>query len=180
MTSTSSCTPRLRQILLIAKREATRCSSRLIEPEHHLLAILAHHGTATLILQQAGLTHEIADAFLHETAVTPSPPPVEMLSERSVELLKRASEIARIAGERLVWTQHLLLALFLEPCGKVADLFKYRNISHKSITTNLEYWRDEERTKLQRLLEAFGLVAARIPGPESKENPSAFSTLSPT
>jgi ATP-dependent Clp protease ATP-binding subunit ClpA len=127
-------TDRARSVIGRARAEAAQRHSRHIEPEHLLLALLQEDGgMAATIMSHLGtditaLTHAAAGA-IEETLATDEPFSLDLGYSETAELaLRHAFHEARLARDRRVGTDHLLLGLLVEstaPASRVlvdADL----------------------------------------------------------
>jgi ATP-dependent Clp protease ATP-binding subunit ClpA len=127
-------TDRARSVIGRARAEAAQRHSRHIEPEHILLALLQEDGgMAVTIMSHLGidvtaLAHAAAGA-IEETLATDEPFSLDLGYSDTAELaLRHSFHEARLARDRRVGTDHLLLGLLLEstaPASRVlveADL----------------------------------------------------------
>ncbi len=113
-------TDRARSVIERAREEAANRHSRLIEPEHILIALLQEDGgmASTLMdllgTDQSALRRAAAGA-IEETLASDEPFDLEMPYSDSAEaVLRHAFHAARSGRDRRVGTDHVLLGLLLE------------------------------------------------------------------
>lgn len=140
-------TPRARQVIIIARKEADRFNHNYIGTEHILLALIKlGQGVAVNVLRKLGLDFETIRLEV-EKAVGSGPETKVIgdlpLTSRAKKVIELAVEEARNLNHSYVGTEHLLLGLLSEGEGVAARILK-----------NLEVDIDEARREILKELEA--------------------------
>jgi len=108
-------TPRARQVLVLAKREAERLNHEYIGTEHLLLGIIAMgEGVAVDVLHSLGLDLNLLRLEVEKAVGSGGPTKTDgplPLSEGLQNVLVAAAEEARAMNYNFIGTEHLLLAL---------------------------------------------------------------------
>jgi ATP-dependent Clp protease ATP-binding subunit ClpA len=122
--SLNNLTPRAQQVLVLARKEATRFNHSFVGTEHILLGIVAlGQGTAVKVLHHFGITLEPLRAEI-EKQVGTGPDPVVLgnipYTPRVKAVLAIASKEASDLHHTYIGTEHLLLGLLCEGDGVAA------------------------------------------------------------
>lgn len=109
-------------------RQAARLTAALGErevPSVCLLGALAKEaGTASRILQEAGIDQAKCEAYLHIAARLISPLYISRCSPQTKRLLDLAAAFAKHQGDEMVHTRHLLLAILKEPRARAYRMLR--------------------------------------------------------
>jgi len=140
-------TPRARQVVIIARKEADRFNHNYIGTEHILLALIKlGQGVAVNVLRKMGLDFETIRIEV-EKAVGSGPETKVIgdlpLTSRAKKVIELAVEEARNLNHSYVGTEHILLGLLREGEGVAARILK-----------NLDIDIEEARREILRELEA--------------------------
>lgn len=136
----SNFTPRVQQVLQLARKEAEHFNHQYVGTEHLLLGLLAlGEGEAVNVLQQMGVDLETLRLEV-EKAVGQGQDTQTMgalpMTPRAKKVLALAAAEARELNHQYVGTEHILLGLLREDEGVAASVLKNLNI-------------DLERTRLE-------------------------------
>ena len=134
-------TPRARQALLLAQREAERLNHDSLGTEHLLLGILAlNDGVAVNVLQKNGINLE----QLRYEVEKVSPPSSSMrisgplpISTRLKNILSMAITEARAMNYNFVGTEHMLLAIMRDGESAAARVLANLRLDMESIRTDI-------------------------------------------
>ena len=134
-------TPRARQVLQLARREAETFHHEFISPEHVLLGVIAlGNGPAFDVLTKSGLTLAKArEEIEKEPGVCPEQKSLghSPYAPRLLELLASADKEAKSFGHMHVATEHISLALLNEVEGVIPRVLKSLAIDGEKARTEL-------------------------------------------
>jgi hypothetical protein len=121
-----------RRVVELASGEARALGHSYVGPEHLLLGLCAGAGETAAGLQSAGVDASAARAAIEWILGTGIPVPAEhpiSLADRAQRVLVRTLGLARDAGSSSAGTDHLLLAVLIEPCGIAARMCEDRGVA---------------------------------------------------
>jgi ATP-dependent Clp protease ATP-binding subunit ClpC len=125
-------TPRARQVLALARKEAERLTNNFVGTEHVLLGLIRlGQGAAADLLRSQGLNLEAARVEIEKYVgagsrqVLPGPIP---FTPRTKRILAFADQEAKACKHTYVGTEHLLLALMRDGDGVAARVLNKMNI----------------------------------------------------
>ena len=161
-------TPRARQVLALARKEADRLNHNFLGTEHLLLGLLAlEKGVAVNVLAKLGVDLEKTRAEVEKQVGTgPDPKIVGNIpyTPRTTKVLDLATKETRALGHTYVGTEHLLLGLLREGDGVAARILR-------SLDVDIEQTRQE----ILKELDPNFIPASGVPG----GSPSTISSGQP-
>ena len=130
-------TPRVRQVLMLARREAERFNHAHVGTEHLLLGLLAlNEGVAVSVLNSMGLNLAALRLEVEKSCgsggetVTSGELP---FSPRARKVMALAAEEALSMHYNFIGTEHLLLAILREGSSKAARVMRNLNIEPEAV-----------------------------------------------
>jgi ATP-dependent Clp protease ATP-binding subunit ClpC len=126
-------TPRAKQVLALARKEAERLNHNFVGTEHVLLGLIKlGQGVATNVLKNLGLNLENARIEVEkQVGIGPDRKiaghiPYTPRVKRVLEIAKRE---AKLLNHTYIGTEHLLLGLLLEGQGVAVRVLKHFNVN---------------------------------------------------
>ncbi len=132
-------TPSVRQALAVAYHFAEQMGQSYIGTEHLLIALTECDGVAKDILEQNGIEEESLVELAKQLVVlggSEEPDGKDGFSPLARKVLLQSEEEAHAYGERLVGTEHLLLALLKEATGLAVRLLNTLEINVQKVFTD--------------------------------------------
>ena len=129
-------TPRAKQVIALAHKEAERLNHNHIGTEHLLLGLIKlGNGVATNVLFGLGLNLETVRLEIESQAGFGSEKNVGHIpfTPRIKRVLETAKIEADAFGHAYIGTEHLLLGLLNEHEGPAAELFKHFNVEAEKV-----------------------------------------------
>ncbi len=157
-------TPRARQVILLARKEADRFNHNYIGTEHILLGLVKlGQGVAVDVLREMGVDFETL--WLEIERAVGSGPETKVIGEvpltvKSRRVIELALEEARQLQHSYIGTEHLLLGLIREGEGVAARVLS-------NLEVDLEQTRQRILSKLK--MEYGGVPPPAAPGPGKKK-----------
>jgi ATP-dependent Clp protease ATP-binding subunit ClpA len=128
-----SFTPRARQVLQLARKEADRLHHNFLGTEHQLVGLIElGGGVASNVLVKKGMNLEKVRA---ELAKGPDEkmPGIIPYTPRVKRILEMARDEAKTLNHKYIGTEHLLLGLLCEKEGPAAFVFKKFNVDMEAL-----------------------------------------------
>ena len=176
-------TPRVKQVLLLARREAERFNHPHIGTEHLLLGLLAlNEGVAVNILNSMGLNLAALRLEVEKCCGTGA----ETVTSGELPFTPRLRKVMAIAAEEalamhynFIGTEHLLLAILREGNSKAARIMRNLNIELEDVrqaiirTLDAEYLPEDNSASGENA----DAPASASPRPENGSSGSEFAAL---
>jgi ATP-dependent Clp protease ATP-binding subunit ClpC len=125
-------TPRVLQVLALARKEAERYNHNFVGTEHVLLGLIKlGQGVAVNVLKNLGLHLEnVREEIEKQIGPGPDQKPAVCIpyTPRVKKALEVAQKEAKALGHTYVGTEHLLLGLMSDSEGVAARVFKHFNV----------------------------------------------------
>lgn len=142
---TSQFSPKVSEILVFSREEATRLASRSVGPEHLLLGILREkQGDISHILSKMpasidNIRHELENKVRIDDISLPIVTDEIVLNAQASKLLKLAVLEARMQRSQIVDVQHLLLAILHDQDNNGAkEVLEANNITYQEVMVYLQ------------------------------------------
>ena len=125
-------TPRAKQVIALAHKEAERLNHNFIGTEHILLGLIKlGQGVATNVLKYLGLNLENVRMEVDKQVGIQSDPKITgriPFTPRTKRVLEMAKKEAKLLNHGYVSTEHILLGLLHESEGVAGRVFKHFNL----------------------------------------------------
>lgn len=142
---TSQFSPKVSEILVFSREEATRLASRSVGPEHLLLGIMRdkqgdiNHIFSRMSINMDNIKHELEDKVREDDITQPISTSELVLNEQANKLLKLAVLEARMQHSQIVDVNHLLLAILHDQNNNGAkEVLESNNITYQDMLAYLQ------------------------------------------
>ena len=142
---TSQFSPKVSEILVFSREEATRLASRSVGPEHLLLGIMRdkqgdiNHIFSRMSVNMDNIKHELEDKVREDDITQPISTSELVLNDQANKLLKLAVLEARMQHSQIVDVNHLLLAILHDQNNNGAkEVLESNNITYQDMLAYLQ------------------------------------------
>lgn len=142
---TSQFSPKVSEILVFSREEATRLASRSVGPEHLLLGIMRdkqgdiNHIFSRMSINMDNIKHELEDKVREDDITQPISTTELVLNDQANKLLKLAVLEARMQHSQIVDVNHLLLAILHDQNNNGAkEVLESNNITYQDMLAYLQ------------------------------------------